>query len=614
MDIGVKQRMADSAKTMRFRELFNTWRSENAADEMKYLINALIIQEFVDSSDLNTIKNHISHGEVPDTHFGASHKTRSFGALVYTKLVLEYYHENLDPASHELTIVKNIKTNIEHLYENPSNDLSIHVNGMLDNLHHWLDQYVILNPNKELAKQTLLSVYTALTFLQVKLHHIEVWKIGVMTINGLDHDKLKKTTRALLKKTENKIHEIEHILNPTEDNDEEGIDEITTIDDFLNQTCLNIIKQEKIPLLEKIKRINAQMLHVDSETKKLISHKEESANIQDKMDKVLALMTAIDENEVKITDRKDAKQLVDEHRALVLELIDTLPTEALKQEWRDRIRQLDSSEGLINSAKKLGSKVLHYPTIVTRFMAAWTPQFIKSGLDRITPETIDSECKKKLKALATEQFQTLRSTNLEAINQKRKELIVALVGEDESTVSLFLELSKFDLENSSSKIVLLNQVMTDYAKLCAIVLYNQKKLKDVALLGVNLDDFLTKYDGFFVQVSLFLSRICSFFKTTLAAKVEEVTEIKGELSRLCVSFVGLINESKSKINMDPNISPEIKNAILTQLMTEEEPAVIHPPAPHPADNETTYFHSIQTFFSQVKQPQMIDEEGLGFSP
>ena len=391
-----------------------------------------------------------------------------------------------------------------------------------------------------------------------------------------------------------------------------------TIEAHFNAAYLAIIESPEPSLLDKIELIKTALDQTHLNLTALIIKKTKDRALQTQLSHVDAVLTAIDANEKNTPNKLYALDLINSIRGSVDTLIEQA-TEKKEKELAARLReqieqfeqQIEDPElvrTVIDGVEFAASSILSIPKSYFRhYVPGFVQNIVHSQIKKRTPalfDTLDSQCKETLKALAQSRHASLSGHVNEAgtLTTKGKitlsdDSIVRSIARVASGNTALIPLISASPINQLEQLLIKNRdvhrVMMEYAELSTQMMNNQAQLLEANKLDINVNAFLLEHDGFLVTLSLFLSKICSLFKTDTAKKVEGVRTVKTDLKALKLEYQAALEQGKAEILANNNTSPVISAAFIAKLTVSPDPA---PEAIQP-NNIITQFDLIQTMFN-----------------
>lgn len=591
--------MPGITKTDQFRRLFVEWRGETLANtEAPLFTSAIKISNFADKSSVSSIQTTLVPGADVFNVADPLNK-RIFSSLLYGTLTLAAYCEqstsNREFATNEQAVLNLILNNLKSWYENPRSNPKGKFEEFLTATNSWLDNGVLNNSKPHLAKATLLSFYTMLKFIDVKLATLSMEEKATLTFFLVDEETTKLAIQGLLTKIAAKIAAIEPIISrtaaigsviPTE----------STIENHINTQCLAILNGDASSLAVKIARIKAFLASMPPKIEALIAETTTHQSIQAQINHAQLIRGAVLENEAKIIGKEYAIALISHHRASLDALL-ARSHPGVRTAWEERLRIL-ATPSLTGAVAYIGSVASFFAITAYRIAA---PEGIKSVVNAIAPATYDSESKAELRALA--EVRLIESNaELAAFNLRKRRSAHELAGENGTLERELIEATQVRLEDMLAETRLktsaLDEMLTKYEILHARITDNQTKLQTLHGLNVEVDAFIAQHHGFFVSLSLLFANICSVFKTDSATKVEEVQNIQRALGDMRREYENAIRDYREAVTRSPIIPTAIKDMLVTQLPSS---AAVAPPTPVRSQDIAHAYARVKTMF-RVLEP------------
>ena len=372
--------------------------------------------------------------------------------------------------------------------------------------------------------------------------------------------------------------------------------------------CVEIIEQQGLTLNAKMDAVKNILSRVGSGLSELLIEKTNESAIQAQIDGVLTLLLSIQTNAGKMS----ALDLIQSNKAYVDDLIAHASAQERK-EWEELMEQLSTPPTLLQKATDASQNVMSWMTApIAAAYRTFAPTSVKKMVEDFLPSTVDSESKVRLKALAEARLPKLHKA-LEA-SQEKKELIVSqIVNENLSVKQAILDAATTKLEEILTTNCSVLEVITQYHALSTTILHNQNKLREAHILDENINKFIEDNGGFFVELSLFISKICSLFKTDIASKIEKIRTIKSALKNLKDAYEQAVDADMNAITNYPNHSNLIKNAVVAKLIPVrvEETQLERPPN---GRKPIITFDSVQTLFNRFITPEIEQNIEIGSVP
>ena len=601
--------MPDMEREARYRQQYRKWQDASQAknddqNDDRYIASAIAISHYVDNASLANM--HLELNADSPIYKGFNH--RNLGALLYGALALTDYYKHCKSqkifTNGEQKLVTNLIATMVSIFKEPRRDSAAKFQRFLLNANLWLDSNLLKTSDPVVLKKTLFSINIMLKFFDTKLANLKPAELLGLYWANINYEESKAAIIALRNKTERKIADLEPGFAPQSTIDAQPTGP-KTIEAFYDAHFLEIVTNTTGSLPEKLAQVSSHLNRSQEVISELIAAKARTESIQLEIDRVLRLSDAIDQNEQKVIGKKYAFALINDHRTSFNELL-SHATEDEKADWQARLTQMESPDRTRftkDIAQYTLSWVTFLPTAAYRMLA---PQSLKNRLDGyFSLSTFDGECKVKLRLLAAARLAELQDPRI-ASNTAKESIATQLAEDNPPIKALFLAATTQQLEELVATHRKIQQIVADYAAFCTLVSTNQEKLNQARGLNIQLDTFINTHNSFWVQLSLFFSKISELFITADAAKVQAVQAMKSKLTILEKNYENSVTEGLKEISGNTTISTEIRASILSQLSPTQHPAVI---ALRPK-NIITDYQLVKTMFSELsnKVPESGTQE------
>lgn len=384
-----------------------------------------------------------------------------------------------------------------------------------------------------------------------------------------------------------------------------------TLHAYFDAKSMSIAARTHLSLPLKLDELKEQLIHTNQLLSALLEQKEHNDALKTHLNHALILLEAIHNNQEKVRGVEYTSELIEGHLDSINNLIENSPEEE-RQEWTERVHQLRNPTA--GRMLKDGISKLFSPT--TWLYRKFTPTALKQRINGLVPTT-DSEAMSLLKRFVLSHVFVLTGTEeidptspqlqgeLGESNHIIEDLSNQLAENDNTMAKQFVHITRNDLKKIQTTHNKMIELIGDFKVQSQRTIRNQANLQEIMDLEVKLDDFMTQNDSFFIRLSLFLSKICTIFKSSTARKVEKVESMKAALESSKTYYKTAIESDK--INMAQHrkgILQEFEETLQTSFQKEEITLV----TPKPSTNPIKYY-PLETLFESVKkkEKQSIDE-------
>lgn len=379
----------------------------------------------------------------------------------------------------------------------------------------------------------------------------------------------------------------------------------TMLSAYFDAKAMSIAARTDLTLQTKLDQLETKLTDTNRLLLALLEQKKKEASLKTHLNHALIALEAINDNEQKVRHAEYASQLIEDHLESIFYLIEHSPDEE-REEWNERLDQLRNPT--MGRVIKDGVAKLLSPT--TWLYRRFAPTALKQRLNQAVP-TVDSETLGLLKRFVLSHVFRLTGTTdidpsssqlqgeLGESNRIIENVSSQLAERDEVMKLQFMYATRNNLEQIQRITHKMIGMIQEYRIQSQRVTENQASLQEVMVLDEKLDDFIAKNDGFFVRLSLFLSRICSFFKTSIARKVEHAEAMKKQLESTRTYYTGAIEIDKTNIAKHrKGISHAFEETLQTTFQQEERAplAPARPIAP-------SKYYTIETLFQSIKSKE-----------
>ncbi|WED43606.1 hypothetical protein [Legionella cardiaca] len=608
----------------RFRELFNTWRKDEAPSEENLLATAEAIGKYINSvEDIEAIEADLADKNSPKyKEFNTYGKKRSMGTVLHFKLATEdYLSELTDPTSPEATIVSNLTQTLADIYKSPLQNSSANLKSLVENVKAWLNIQPYTNPDK--AHNLCRSLYAALKMADIKLKGLHGMHKGFASLKNIDLGQTKLIIDELLEQTAEKATELQgQLTGPKEPPVSSPTLDFKKITGLLAKleaetqklnsrpvkalpkTAAEYFNKEFITLLEsdgsevqKLRELEKLLTTVNSHILKLIDEKEKQAKVEEEIKAVQDLFIAAKTNEQKVIGRLYFVEIIKEYQKGYDFLLATEQGKAFAEQAKV-LTEPGLGQQLTSAVQYTASWLTSITTTIYR---AVTPQSIQDTIKNYTPDTLDSEYKEKLRVLAFKHLEGLpEKLNAAKLNVDKE--IDSFANEQPQLKLLLAKSTIPELQNLYQTNIAVRSTIAEYYALTTFIKDKQQKLNAIKGLDLQIDEFIKQHNGFLVKLSNLFARILSIFKSKTAKMIDRAREVKKELQEFKENYntaleLACVDFKESKIakpireilsrNVDACLSEEIPDAPKVQS-TEKLKA-------------PTAFQQIQTTFSKIKK-------------
>ncbi|WP_133129573.1 hypothetical protein [Legionella yabuuchiae] len=286
--------------------------------------------------------------------------------------------------------------------------------------------------------------------------------------------------------------------------------------------------------------------------------------------------------------------------------------EPTRRQWEEQSRRL-TTPSYTSRINGLMSTLTYLPV---SFYRRYAPTFIQKTVKMFTPDTIDSESKRKLLEcldLCKDQLNQRKSDIDQAIETNLLELIAFLVIDPSETQeeAFLLIKSKFkaisedeldELHKAASAATAVAQLLED---LVVNLRENTSYLERINTLDQSINQFKLRYDGILVAISNFLAKyIASFFKSSTAKQIDELNTIKSDLQNLKQQLQDNEQRLMSNIEGNQHLPQEVQDSFKGRLKAE---------IPAPAV-ELKNHSNRNAFFKNIQEQKQVLDSDLRESP
>lgn len=382
--------------------------------------------------------------------------------------------------------------------------------------------------------------------------------------------------------------------------------------------CMSIATRRDLSLPAKLDQLEIKLQDIDRLLLALLEQKTIAASLRTHLNHALTLLDAIQENETRIRRPEYISQLIESHRESVTYLIDHSP-DAQKEEWTERLEQLRNP----GMGRRVTAQVTTLLSPTAWLFRALAPTALRQTLNDTFP-TLDSETLGFFKTFVLSHITRLTGPaallptpplhmrgELGETNRIIEDISNQLAERNVALKSQFIYATQNTLEQLQKTTHKMIPFIQEYKIRSHRVTANQESLREITLLDAALDNFITKNNGFFVKLSLFLSKISHIFKTNTARKVEKSQSMKMQLKTTKVYYEQAIEADK--INMEKprrGVSRALKETLQTSFRQEE---VL--PAPGVPPIAFARFYTVETMFNDIKRKEaaaFTEEEASPF--
>jgi hypothetical protein len=553
-----------------FIELFQESTEEVFAEAKKVFAVAGFITDHLGQADLSTIQTNLKDHKTP-VYIGSSKESKA--SLLFGSLAVEDYARNIS-SSEELMTLNQIEMKLMELYAKPSVDTMEKFNSLTENANQWLDNFALNSIDLAKAKELCLSLYAMVRIMEINIgRYSSTAKFLASKANGIDFDKITNQFGLFLAKAEVKINELEAkiLASPAADAMLEPELEIPVephtfevetvspvaqaIRNHFSVQCKAILERDNLSLEKKISKILKLIDANQNDLNILTTEKKTRAILVDKKTMAQALLQAIDHSTT-----QDILSIMATHP----ESYNDILTNSTPHEKEELLKQI--------------AGVVAVPPAAAAYNAHTSTKTPGNVLELELTDTtstnrrlLDTECKDTLRILAKKHLGTLT-----------KELLAS--NEETDSISMN-DLTQLLAENRA-----IRGVMSKSSDILQRVMINQKTLTDIAAVENKVNTFVNIHHGFFVKMSLSLSKyLGGFFKSSKADKVEQALQMQTRLSRLSENYRQQLIAQTRGVTEDAEIPEPIKTALL-QLKEETNSSLMS------ASRPTADYNSVFTEF------------------
>jgi hypothetical protein len=539
-------------------ERFEQWLGKNK--ELDTLKTISLIGDYLEYTDsLDCIQTDLIQSDSELYTRWNQYNKRSIGILVYCKLVIEETLDLLPPAAEERKLLTDLRTLLSAEYEHPTKDVTKNINDTIETIQGLLGRDIKNSSFKNQDKMLCLTLYAALQVLHLSIQSFTGWKkVVISSIVDIDH--INVQTEALLKKTEQRIIQLDKVLQPT--NTTDTIKVHSPLHKYFNNRflmLLNVSQQDDKCLHSVELGLDEVIASLDA----LIKAKSKNNDIRSSIHKLRRLLEAADQNDKQPAGKKYFLDFIQDHREAFHFLMNH-SNSGLKEQLEAKMIVLSKPTFFQNSLNKLVYAFNGLRSLVNVMYGyvVRQPEQIKAVSK--WPTALDSESQATLRMLAKECFIDLE-LQLKQSTEEVEYLIQLLIDSDEAVKSQLEQ----ETPESLYEILEMNRsakhAIRDYQRL-----FNYFKEKRTILMSFKntcciLDDFIQKNDNWLVKLSNFFAKISTIFKTETASMIDSARELQTNLMDFEIKYKKELRSSLVAIEQNPDLPIGLKTKFKTEF-------------------------------------------------
>lgn len=527
-----------------FIELFQESTKEVLAEAKKVFAVAGFITDHLGQADLSKIKTDLKDHKT-SVYIGSSKESKA--SLLFGYLAVEDYARILS-SPEELIPLDQIAMKLMELYSAPSVDAMEKFNSLTENANQWLDNFALNSMDPAKAKELCLSLYAMVRIMEINIgRYSSTAKFLATKAYGIDFDKISNQFGLFLAKAEVKISELETKILATTAADavtapetipvpepqtpfevETASPVAQAIRNHFSEQCQVILERDNLSLEKKIGEIIELIDANQNDLNGLTAEKKARAVLVDRKTKTQDLLQAIDHSTT-----QDILSIMATHP----ESYNDVLTNSTPHEKEELLKQI--------------ARVVAVPPAAAAYNAHTSTKAPGKVLELELTDTtgtnrriLDAECKDTLRILAKRRLGRL-TKEFDASNEETDSISMS-------------DLTQLLAENRATR-----GVMSKSSDILQRVMINHKVLTDIAAVESKVNTFVNTHHGFFVKMSLSLSKyLGAFFKSSKADKVEQALLMQTRLSRLNENYRQQLIAQTRGITEDAEIPEPVKTALL----------------------------------------------------
>ncbi|KTD74659.1 hypothetical protein [Legionella waltersii] len=545
------------------RERFTNWRKDQALHEENFIKSALLFAAYTQTivnvqQVTRDFNNHESEVYQSFDVYGG----RSVGVLLYSKLFIEQLLEtNHQMNTIERQLLSKLNDTLAGCYESPTTNTKQKVEDLISTTKHLLSLDLENVSNIQQAKTLCYILYIFLSTVILSVSKLS--RAALFLINRfVDLDKLMRDVHDLRTEAEERVGQMDEIIL------QERV-KLATSSQHSNQSIQEhfnlrylLLSSQKKDEEDQLSVLDTGMKDVIEGLSRLIYLREEQIRIKNLIPSVQSLLRSYEANEGKVTGRKYIWELVEQNKSAFEQLM-SVSSGQLKSKLENNLRQLQSPDLIQYIALAIGASI---SWLTSPFRAVYryvTPKSIQERIPMLI-QTLDSESKYLLKEMASRSVNQL-SNRLASVRAELLKLPAQLALNNPQLMQLIQE----DTSEHLSQLVKVNteirSTLCSYINLITKIKHDHAVLKQYQQTNAILANFITKNDGFWVQVSNFFARFCSIFKTKTAEMIETARVLQLQIGQFENEYHQEVEQTIVQVESMLTLEPGLKAQLITQL-------------------------------------------------
>ncbi|RUR19451.1 hypothetical protein ELY21_04325 [Legionella sp. km535] len=579
------------------RERFEQWRGTEARNEQGIIDTVAIIEDYFTSIDsLSSIKRDLAHHKTDHFLKLNVYGGRSFGAVAFCRFVIEESIELFpDTASDEIHLLKELRTILGELYDNPRKNVVNNANILIGHIQKLLAIKTEDMTQLKQFRSLFVCFFYTLKLLKTGIDNLSDWK--KIAINAvIDLDKIILDVKGLTELTEEKIRQIEQALEQLDIEEAKTRDGKKSLQDYFNERFAALFMADEREV-KKFLNLHSCLDELSDGINSLIAARDARQEISENITKIQCLLNALLKNEQRVTGRQYFLELMN-HSMDAFTVLMKHTKGIKKKQLVEKVNQLNAPGILQN----ISSKFLYGVSWVTSFLAVGyrlvTSNSFQDSIAKKIPSTLDAQCKSELKLLATEYLADLKRQSIEVQNH----IMVHeehLSRGDADLKKLIAHASNETLTHVLTANHTVAEAYGEYRRISFSLTQKHYYLTSLKETHNLLCDFIQQHDGWMVKLSNFLAQFFTIFKSETAVVIDRARALKQKLVNFETEYRKEVHNGVIAIQNNPHLTKTVKDKFINEFGTVKSlesfrvirPAISKEDLDHLIDNTTLFFNS-----------------------
>lgn len=590
------------------RERFERWRGVKSRNEQGIYDTTVLIKDYLVSVDnLSQIKRDFADASTEQFNKLNVYGWRGFGAVAYCKFIVEETTDLLPvSATEQIALLSEFNDILADVFDSPRKNPVHNSTRMIEIVKQILTWNIEDVTHLKQARILCFTLYYIITLLYASIESLSDWKR--IAINAfVDLEKIRENTVELLRLAEEKTRVLDVALQEEQLKESLCHHEITVQDYFNDRISALFNPGERedrlfIKLRSCLEDISDGLTAVKAGRTK---HQVTTLNSQ-KLQDFLAELIA---NELKVVGRKYFLDLIYSCRESFELLMDLAG--GFKKDQADQLALNINKLKAPGIMQSISSNVLYgmswATSLITIAYRALFSLLIQDSIEKITPPTLDSQCKADLNDLVRE---CIRGLDRQLIDEQHQI--------NESTLQLAkknMELKKLIEQESDEQLDTLlranheiGEALSKYRRISFTLKQKGFFLAQFKETYTVLRVFIDTHDGWMIKLSNFFAQFASWFKTDTARLVDSARELSMKLVAFESEYRNDVSKGMDILLTNPFLPVVVKNQFMDEFVrAKDKEASNLVCAAQNKEEIRDLLYNTSLFFNQGETQRVIDK-------